>query len=693
MTPAPPNARREGEHAADALAAPARGRDSPGSPETHGAAHLWGPLAAGAALFCAALLYFRATYDSTLEWVDEGQLIYASSRVADGAVPYRDFVQLYGPSVFFLNGALFRLFGADVHVVRVSLLLLKAALAVIVYLCARRVAGWPFALVAYGLFVVGWGSPLWVFNAPYSNHYGIALGLTGILLFLSVGPFRLGCALAGLSFGAAATFKQTSGIFLLMAFVLFLLFRAGAPRPARDTTRPGQLPLRVAVVAVLAGSLAVAVIYLRPNNTFWNATLLAAPLAASIGWMALRTLRRRISGDHLAESLAGVTCCLAGALVLPAGYAAWYASQGSLDELFFNTLYGLPQTVNWLVPFQVPRPRMLLALAALVAAAMAIRLWRAPAAPTAVGRWAAGIALAIALLAAMGVVAELAAAGILRRYISAGAWIGDAFSLVYVIPLLTVWAALAVLFRGGPAVATRSSPLALFFFSGAATLLQLYPSADVLHSFMLLPPFFPLLAFCLDAFHRAPSGDRAGLPGVLASAAFVTVVVLILAAPFLHGLATRTIARPESVPEFSRATGVADSAPKFRETGDLVRHLIGRPRDEWLFSIAGDQMVYFLAGKVSPLEKHEYILYLVQGGVIREEDARALVPERMIIDRLTAVDSLVIDYEPSPLSAGFRRVYPGVAQLLETRYRLAGTFGGYRLWGPLARPGEARPFS
>jgi hypothetical protein len=202
-----------------------------------------------------------------------------------------------------------------------------------------------------------------------------------------------------------------------------------------------------------------------------------------------------------------------------------------------------------------------------------------------------------------------------------------------------------------------------------------------------------LFAFVLESFHRVTNEDVVRAPGSTSSAIFLVVVVLILSFPFVHALLTTIAQRPQQVSGFSRATGIVDSTPKFRETSDLVRDLNVRPQARPLFSIAGDQMVYVLAGRVSPLEKYEYILYLVQGGLIRDEDARSLVPESTIIDRLAALDSIVIDYDKSPLSTSFRKIYPGVVQHLETHYRLAATFGGYRLWEPLDSSGERRPIS
>src|SRR5207249_791576 len=90
-----------------------------------------------AALGGLAALYFHGTVMSTIELMDEGQVVYSSWRVAEGEMPYVGFHQLYGPSVFFVNGALLKLFGVDLRVIRLSLVALKALVAVLAYVRTR----------------------------------------------------------------------------------------------------------------------------------------------------------------------------------------------------------------------------------------------------------------------------------------------------------------------------------------------------------------------------------------------------------------------------------------------------------------------------------------------------------------------------------------------------------------------------
>ena len=82
-----------------------------------------------------------------LGWIDSGLVVYGAWRVTNGALPYRDFDHVYGPSLFYVNAALFRMFGTDLSVTVTSILVLKAILAALVFSLARRVATPTVAVV------------------------------------------------------------------------------------------------------------------------------------------------------------------------------------------------------------------------------------------------------------------------------------------------------------------------------------------------------------------------------------------------------------------------------------------------------------------------------------------------------------------------------------------------------------------
>ncbi|MGH7787373.1 MAG: hypothetical protein ACRERC_10935, partial [Candidatus Binatia bacterium] len=186
-------------------------------------------------LVCSAA-YFAAGVRIGLEWSDTGMILYPSWRVAQGDVPYRDFLQLFGPALFYVNAAIFWLFGPDLLTVRLVVVGLKVATMLATYACARTVAAWPYALGVTVVAIAVWGAPLWIFNAPYANHYALALCLLGFWLSLRLPGGALTRAVAaGLCFGLASMFKQTSGLFALAALALALLWTAP---PADASARP-----------------------------------------------------------------------------------------------------------------------------------------------------------------------------------------------------------------------------------------------------------------------------------------------------------------------------------------------------------------------------------------------------------------------------------------------------------------------
>jgi len=71
------------------------------------AARRWVPWA----LFAAGLLVSGCTMLRDIQPNDEGLMLQAAARIADGQVPYRDFWWFYPPGQPYLLGALHALFG------------------------------------------------------------------------------------------------------------------------------------------------------------------------------------------------------------------------------------------------------------------------------------------------------------------------------------------------------------------------------------------------------------------------------------------------------------------------------------------------------------------------------------------------------------------------------------------------------
>src|SRR4030095_15074841 len=81
-----------------------------------------------------ALLFDRANVLSH----SIGYNLYASERVLNGDVPYRDFHTLYPPAIFYLNALLFKRAGVSLHTALLGVLIFKVLTVAVIYLSGRQ---------------------------------------------------------------------------------------------------------------------------------------------------------------------------------------------------------------------------------------------------------------------------------------------------------------------------------------------------------------------------------------------------------------------------------------------------------------------------------------------------------------------------------------------------------------------------
>src|SRR5262249_2203713 len=159
---------------------------------------------------------------------------------------------------------------------------------------------------------------------------------------------------------------------------------------------------------------------------------------------------------------------------------------------------------------------------------------------------------------------------------------------------------------------------ALLWVLAASSLLYLYPAGDFWHVIMTVPMFLPLIALQLDRAQRVepPPAPRRRRPNAFAVAA-VAVLALLAAPPVLSLLTTRAQLANEP-PRFARARGIV-GLTKYRDAADLVDFLdTQQPAQRPLFITANEQMLYFLSGRVSALDRYEFVFYLTAAGLIRD---------------------------------------------------------------------------
>src|SRR5207237_740233 len=131
-----------------------------------------------ALLFAAGVAISAFTIRRNLDPFDEGLMLQAARRVAEGELPYRDFLWSYGFAQPLLLAGLFKAFGVSLLSWRVVRVLVDAGVALVVFGLVRREAPLPVALVAWLAAACAAAEPTGAGAAPAA----LLLGLAGILV-------------------------------------------------------------------------------------------------------------------------------------------------------------------------------------------------------------------------------------------------------------------------------------------------------------------------------------------------------------------------------------------------------------------------------------------------------------------------------------------------------------------------------
>ncbi len=617
-----------------------------------------------------------------LELLDEGFLTYGSWRVARGELPVEDFEIFYGPSIFFLGGGAFSIFGEDLAVLRMLLLTIKAVICVLVYMAARRVSGWLPSLGVFLILTALWGAPFPILTTIYPSFVGTILCLGGFLAFLALrGRLLVACTVAGLMFGFATTFKQTAGAFGFLALALYLLTESAGPPRQPSAFLKGII--RTSRWAVLLIATSVAVIYLLPRNPAANFVFLIAPVLYCIALLARQEFRRPPEmGAQLQTFQAWVV--LSSSFLLPtACWTAFYFNRG-LGQAFL-TVSGLPAVVSWIEPLPLGTTTGTLWVVAL-ASALGVRWLSTRDTPgTPASLWGKRF-LGAASLAALGALVFHT-----RDEFGIRPWTLSLSDLWVLGPFVVVWFSLLearhLIGRGLRAQLSSADQAFLAFTIFASfALLSLYPAGEIWHGVAVVPIILPLFARILDRIGN-PSRQGPARTGVLRFGAGMIVVLAVLAigiSPVRDLLRSRT-ETPASMSWLPRATEIGwmggfPNQKRFRQTGRVIQRVNKEARpDQPVFVFSGEQLFYFLLNRASPLQEYEFTLYLVAFGLIPDERARERVDEALVIERLRQTRPLLIDQPGSSFTENLRTAFPQVARFLDANYKTVARPGVYRV--------------
>jgi len=200
-----------------------------------------------------AVLSFLIFLPGSFWGLPAGKTMIGGMLVADGAVPYRDFWTMYAPGMYWLTGAIFRLFGVEALYQATVACALNGGIMGMLYLLARRVeASRRVALAIAAVVLVSFWGP-----APKIFGYPPALLLLLGALFIVVRYHQEGGVArlfrAGLCIGLAAVFKHDISFYILLAVTLslFVVPWLLADRKVQGTGRPFAAALRLIAGVVL----------------------------------------------------------------------------------------------------------------------------------------------------------------------------------------------------------------------------------------------------------------------------------------------------------------------------------------------------------------------------------------------------------------------------------------------------------
>ncbi|HKP90811.1 MAG TPA: hypothetical protein VJT75_12670 [Thermoleophilaceae bacterium] len=189
------------------------------------------PWLAPALLFAGAALIAGFTLLRGVDPFDEGLMLSAARRVADGQLPYDDFLWSYGPGQPYLLAALQDLFGASLLWWRLLWMLATAGTAVVAYALVRPSAGPRWALASWLAVACALAQPRTANPFPFA-----LLAAMGALLVVTRDDRspRSRAVAAGLLLAVAAAFRLDFALYGAAAVVVTLGLSTCSVRPALE---------------------------------------------------------------------------------------------------------------------------------------------------------------------------------------------------------------------------------------------------------------------------------------------------------------------------------------------------------------------------------------------------------------------------------------------------------------------------
>ena len=614
------------------------------------------------ALIVLSFGYSSLTFTRTLDLRDEGYLLGRSLEVAGGAVPHRDFSDVYGPGVFVASAAALALGDGRILDVRLLVALLKAIAVAASFWLARRFLPLWLAMAVAGIGIAYWGRFSENLNTPYAALFTIPIVLvaTGVLIRALERGSRSGLFLAGLLAGTAILFKQSLGG--LLAYGLGLSIVAVACRRGGERGSPGLL-----AVWFLAG-----VLVLLPFTSYlslrdyllhflpFHVLMLGVGIGFwRDGWPPIGNLIRQ----QLIPFASGVVLPLAMVALL-------YLSWGSLGRLVDDMLW-LPLGLRrYYVPIQLPPA----SLALMVAGAVLLltgalqglggRRWPAT--------WTAIVGLVVLLAGRFAIPTELPRLHEWDVLLQRGP-----FGLEGVLAPFGLLVAVGLhrdRLRAGEVVA-----LLPVLFVSSMLCFEVFPRAG--HNLWILHgALMPLLAVVLAGWLGRTGSARSLAAGLLA-----LVIPVWLVAPVVRGVVWPPDSAAERRPlALERSEGIRLGPRQLEEQHipdieELVAWLrVAEPTDAPLLLLTNEEMIPLSSGRRLLFSDQRYALFLAGWGMLSARDQRGLDTQAMLA-RVKAEPDLLVVHRIDASASNLRRALPRLRDYIQKNFQVVARFGPYRV--------------
>jgi hypothetical protein len=673
-----------------------------------------------------AITFFLLTYNRTLNPSDEGLLLYNFQKVAEGQVPHRDFYDVYGPAIYWIGGTLFKSFGVNIIVVRVFLVILKTAMALLIFLIARRLLPVLFSTLAGVLFVLNWGDPYSpVFNILYAGHvyyFLVLLGIYLMILYIERDGIVWLCGVS-LCLGLAVLFKLPAAIITFIGFAIFLSLREQSGGSgtvgvvAANDSSASQSTNALRIVKCL-GAAGIIVFYLalfmKYHLDIYYFFLYLLPLFLMVMPILFVDLVRFWSDTYanhrhtLRRSYRDVFILIGGMSIFCLWELAYYASVGGLAEFVYDMIV-LPSSLNYYRPMNDYR------LHAIISAVVVILVMVA----TAVGRMLqnrGNVARAGFWTISVGIILFVPGL-LLLQGVSYLTW---HVRTIHILPTTTLLVAAYLFFpqwqrvRREGVAARETLVLGLIYILACQGFLTSFPRTDEAHIQLNTTVLFILVSFLLwklvCGWERLLSKH-----GKMKGLVFAVLCFGVVAFPYVWSIKALYVF-PSAIPlsvirEFPAhiayciERNARNSYPRLksdlpRAEGLKLSLWASRPhtlfvvedifkiiyfvrenttRDDEIFVMCEPQIVYFLSGRHCFLSKRNYFVYLVASGFLDHVAGEILTDEQLMQKLSESRPPFIIRVRGryGDSTQRIKDAWPKAASWIENNYEVVAIFGIY----------------